>query len=162
TIDPAKAVQLPEPSAEQLAATYEANKKRFAAPEYRKTAVLLLTTEEAKKRVEVTEESVKAAFEQEKERYDAPERRRIQQITFKDKAAADKAAAEIAAGKSFLEVAKAIGATEADIDLGLVAKGELMNPKVAEAAFSLPKDKVSGVIEGRFGPVLLRVSEITA
>lgn len=160
TIDPAKAVHLPEPTEEQLRATYEANKKQLATPEYRKIGVLTMTAAEVKKRVEVTEESLKTAYEHDKARYDTPERRRVQQIAFKERAAAEKAARDIAAGKSFLEAAREAGAGETDVDLGMVSRAQLLDPKVAEAAFGLPKDKVSGVIDGRFGPVVLRVTEI--
>lgn len=160
TIDPKVAVTLPEPEPAKLQETYEANKQRFMTPEYRKIAVIGLTMEEVKKRVPVTDEEIAAAYEQDKARYEVPERRRILQIAFKDKAEAEKAAAAIAAGRSFEEVAKEAGVSEADYTLGLLSKSELIDPAVANAAFSLESGAVSGVVEGRFATVLVKVTEI--
>ena len=43
--------------------------------------------------------------------------------------------------------AKATGAKDADIDLGLVTKKAMIDPKIADAAFALAKDAVSPVVE---------------
>jgi peptidyl-prolyl cis-trans isomerase D len=160
TIDAEATIKLAEPTEAQLAATYEQNKRRFVYPEYRKLAVLLLTAEEVRKRIAVSDADVQAAYEQAKESYNEPERRRLQQIAFADKTAADQAARALADGKSFLEVAKAAGAKDSDIELGLLAKKDMIDPKIAEAAFALPTDQPSGVIEGQFSTVILRVTEI--
>ena len=84
----------------------------------------------------------------------------MQQIAFKDKAAAEAAKKAIAGGKSFADAAKEAGAKDSDIDLGLISKDRLIDPKIADAAFSLAKDTVSDPVEGRFATVLLRVSDI--
>jgi peptidyl-prolyl cis-trans isomerase D len=44
--------------------------------------------------------------------------------------------------------------------LGVVTKDKLIDPKVAEAAFSLPANSSSGVIKGSFGPVVVHVTDI--
>ena len=54
----------------------------------------------------------------------------------------------IAGGKSFADAAKEAGAKESDIDLGLLTEGRLIDPKIADAAFSLDKDKVSDAGRG--------------
>lgn len=159
TISPDK-VTVSEPDEAALKSTYEANKRRFVEPEFRKFAVLLLTVEDLKKNVAVTEEEIKATYERTKETYDVPEKRRVQQIAFKDKAAAEEAKKALDGGKSFRDVAKDAGATEADINLGLVTKKQMIDKVVAEAAFKLNRDEVSPVIEGRFRPVIVRVVEI--
>jgi peptidyl-prolyl cis-trans isomerase D len=160
TIDPDKAVKLPEPDEAKLKETYEANKRQFVTPEYRALALLQMTTEEMKKRVPVSEDEIKAAYEQDVERFTIPEKRRIQQIAFKERAAAEKAAQAIAGGQAFVEAAKDAGAKESDIELGLLSKTDLIDPKIAEAAFALPLNQVSDVVEGRFTTVLLKVTEI--
>ncbi len=78
---------------------YENNKAKFFTPEYRKVAVLLLTPDELKKDVTLTDDEVKAAYTETKETYDKPERRRLQQIAFKDKATAEAARKDILDGK---------------------------------------------------------------
>jgi peptidyl-prolyl cis-trans isomerase D len=57
-------------------------------------------------------------------------------------------------------VAKDVGAKESDIDLGLIIKKALIDPKIADVAFALEKDKFSDVVEGRFATVILRVTQI--
>ncbi len=160
TIDADRSVKAAEPDAAKLQETYEQNKAQFMTPEYRHLAVLLLRRDSVRDRAPVSEEEIRAAYEQDKETFDEPERRRVQQIAFKDAGAAAEAKKAIDGGKPFTDVAKDQGATLADIELGLLSKKQLIDPKIALAAFSIEKDKVSDVIEGRFATVLLRVSEI--
>lgn len=160
TINPAKVPPVADPDDAKLKATFEQNKTAFVTPELRKIGVLVLSIDELKKSIEIPEADLKTAYDATKHSYEVPEKRRIAQITFKDKAAADAAKKDIAGGKSYLDVAKAAGIKETDIDLGLLSKTQLIEPKVADAAFALPKDGVSDVIDSTFGPVLLRVTEI--
>ncbi len=160
TIDPEKAVTVPEPDEAKLKQTYDGNKHDFVWPEYRKIAVLALSIDTIKDKMEVADADIAASYEETKKDYNVPERRRIQQIAFKDKAAAEAAKAALGKGKSFGDVAKEAGAKDADIDLGLVSKERLIDPKIADAAFALQKDATSDVVEGRFATVLLRVTAI--
>lgn len=160
TLDAGKLIQVPEPDETKLKEAYEQSKAQFMTPELRKLSVLLLSVDDLTRSIDVPEADIKAAYEQERDSYDTPERRRIQQIAFKDKAAAEQARKAIEAGQSFAEAAQAAGAKENDIDLGLLRRSQLIDPKIAEVAFSLEKDKVSDVVEGRFATVLLRVTAI--
>ena len=162
TIDADRAARITEPDEAKLKETYEANKSSLRAPEYRKLRVLKLSIEDLKGKVAVSDDEIKAAFEQDKDTYARAERRRVDQIAFKDKAAAEAAKAKIAGGQSFADAAAEAGAKPSDISLGLVAKKDMIDQKIADAAFKLEKDKVSDVIEGRFAPVLVRVTEIQA
>lgn len=160
TIDADKAVTVPEPDEAKLKATYEANKADFMAPEFRKIALLVLSIDQIKKSIEISDADAQAAYDATKESYNTPERRRLQQIAFKDKAAAEAAKKAIDGGKSFGDAAKDAGAKDSDIDLGLVTKDRMIDSKIADAAFALPKDKVSDPVEGRFATVLVRVTDI--
>ncbi|KWT68999.1 Peptidyl-prolyl cis-trans isomerase PpiD [Hyphomicrobium sulfonivorans] len=155
-----KMVKVPEPDEAQLKATYEANLSSFMAPEYRKLSVLVLSVDELKKAIEISDADAQERYEHTKTDYDTPERRRVQQIAFKDRAAAEEAKKAIDGGKSFGDVAKESGAQDSDIDLGLISKDRLIDKKIADAAFALEKDKVSDPVEGRFATVLLRVSDV--
>ena len=84
----------------------------------------------------------------------------LQQIAFKDKAAAEAGKKALAAGRSFGTIAREAGAKDADIDLGVVTRKSMIDPKIADAAFALKKDEVSDPVEGRFATVLLRVTDI--
>lgn len=161
TVDAAKAVTVAEPDEAKLRETYEANKGRFMTPEYRQVAVLLLSVDDLKKDVALTDEELKTAYTDTKDTYDKPERRRVQQIAFKDRAAADAARkALVDDKKNFLDVAKDAGAKESDVNLGMLTKKQMIDPAIADAAFSLKRDEISPVIDGRFAPVIVRVIEI--
>ena len=160
TVDPAKVPSPGEPDEAKLQATYEQNKRSFMTQELRTAAVVTLTVDDVKKNLAISDADIKAAYEQDPERFNTPEKRRVQQIAFTDKAKAETAATAIAGGKSFADVAKEAGAKDTDIDLGLVTKRSLIDPKIAEAAFNIPNNGVSAVVEGRFAIVLLRVTEI--
>src|SRR5690606_1303845 len=58
------------------------------------------------------------------------------------------------------EIAQERGIAESDYTLGLLSQSDMIDPAVAEAAFSLESGAVSGVVEGRFSPVLVKVTEI--
>ena len=53
------------------------------------------------------------------------------------------------------------GKTAADTLLGTFAKDKVPDPAVAEAAFALQQNQVSPIVDGAFGPVLVRVTAIT-
>lgn len=155
-----KQVKIPPPDDSKLEEYYNQNKRQYLALEQRKANVLLLTRDGAMSRITVTDEEIKAAYEQSKETFNIPEKRRIAQITFPDKAAADKAYAELAKAKNFDEAAAKLGFPAADIDLGLLTRAEMIDPKIADVAFSLKKDELSQPVEGQFSTALLRVTVI--
>lgn len=159
-IDAEKAVTVTEPDEAKLKERYDAGKANFMTPEYRKFEALFLSVDDLKKTAEVSEDEIKTEYEKTKETYDTPEKRRIQQIAFKDKAAAEAAKAALDGGKSFGEVAKEAGAQDTDVDLGMLAKSAMIDKKIADAAFSLEKDKISNAVEGTFATVLVRVTQI--
>jgi peptidyl-prolyl cis-trans isomerase D len=161
TVDPKTGVKLGAPDEAKLAALYEQQKSRFMRPEYRHLGALLLTTEAAKQRLEISDEDIRKAYDGDKSARVIEEKRHVRQIGFKDKTAAEAAAKAIADGKSFAAVAKDMGATDSDIDLGVVTRSQLLDPAIAEAAFALKKGEVSKPVEGRFTTVLLEVRDIT-
>lgn len=160
TMDPAKVPSVGDPDDAKLTASYEANKRRFMTPERRSAAVLVLSGEQVRKAIAVSDEDIKAAYDQNPDRFNVPEKRRVLQIAFADKAKAEAAAQAIAGGKSFADIAKEAGAKDSDTDLGLITRKGLIDPKIADAVFALAKDAVSPVVEGRFTTVLLKVTEI--
>jgi peptidyl-prolyl cis-trans isomerase D len=159
-IDP-EAVVVGEPTDAKLKDLYDKDKAKYMTPEYRKIQVLTLSIDDLKKQTTITDDEIAKAYDATKSTYDSPEERRIQQISFKDKATAEAALKALRDGtKSFGDVAKDAGAKDTDVDLGLISKKGLIDPKVADVAFSLEKDKFSDVVEGRFATIILRVTEI--
>lgn len=161
-VKPSNLPKIGTPTPDDLKKTYEGNKRRFMVPELRKFQALLLTSDAAKAKMEITDAELKTAYEADKEAFAVAEKRRIEQIPFKDEAAAKAAKAKLSAGAKFLDIAKEAGAKKSDIELGLMTKDAMIDKTVADAAFKLKKDEVSDVVKGRFRIVLLRVSEIEA
>jgi peptidyl-prolyl cis-trans isomerase D len=157
----AQAGTIAEPSPETLAAYYDDNKTQFRAPEFRKIAYVVMTPDELAKWSTVSDEDAKKAFDANQAKLAKPERRQLSQIVFPTLEEAKAAREKIAAGTSFEDVAKERGSTAADIDLGTVSKTEVIDPAVAEAAFTLPTGEVSQPVQGRFGVVLVKVGAIT-
>ena len=155
-----KLIKLAEPDDGKLREYFEQNKARFTAPERRKISVLLVTRDAAKQRVSVSEEELKSAYDSDKEKFNVPETRRITQLTFPDKAAAEKAYAELSKASNFAETVAKLGFKEGDIELGLLARRDMIDGKIADAAFGLKKDELSQPIDGQFATVLIRVTEI--
>src|SRR5262245_16495199 len=157
-----KLVTVPEPAEKELRESFEQNQGKYIALEERKANLLLLARDEALKRANVTDEEVKAAYEAAKASFDVPEKRRVQQLTFPDKAAAEKAYAQLSKAKDFEEAAAKLGFPAADIQLGdgPLTKAEMIDPKIADAAFNLQLAELSRPVEGQFSVVLLRVTEI--
>jgi peptidyl-prolyl cis-trans isomerase D len=152
---------VPDPTEEDLKRYYENHRAKFTQPEFRKVGVLAVTPESVKDQVTITEADLKTAYDAEKDTLGKPEKRLVQQITFPDLEAARAALEKIKAGTDFLEVAKAQGLSDADINLGNVTRAELADPVIAEEAFKLEKDKVSEPVTGKLGNVvLLRVTAI--
>jgi peptidyl-prolyl cis-trans isomerase D len=143
-----------------LAKYFEENKIRFRAPEYRKLVIVSLIPGEQARWIEISDADLKRAYEERKGRYTSPERRHILQIDFPNAEAASAAAERIVKGTSFPDIAKELGKSEKDIDLGTVAKSAVIDRAVADAAFALKEGEVSAPVQGRFGTVLVQVLKI--
>ncbi|MEO1794917.1 MAG: peptidyl-prolyl cis-trans isomerase, partial [Pseudomonadota bacterium] len=160
TVPPPKDDTLKAPTDEEMKAYFEKRKASFKTPELRKATVLEITAESVGKSLKVSDEDLKKQYDASKRNYVTPERRTIEQIVFQSVEDAKKAKAEIEGGKDFLEVAKSNGVSEADAKIGERAKSDLIDTKIADAAFELEKGKVSEPVEGNFSTVLLRVTDI--
>ena len=79
-VEPEKLVKVADPDEAKLKEYYEANKRAFMTPAYRKIALLLLTRDSVKGRIAITDEEVKAKYEETKASFNTPEKRRMQQV----------------------------------------------------------------------------------
>ncbi|RUX72691.1 MULTISPECIES: SurA N-terminal domain-containing protein [unclassified Mesorhizobium] len=148
------------PSDNVLSAYFEANKKTYAAPEYRKFSYVRLEPVDIMDPTAVTDQQVSDDYNKNKARYTTPELRTIEQLVFKTPDAAKAALDSLKAGATFDKLVTAEGKTPADTLLGTLAKDKIADKAVADAAFALNANEVSQVVQGAFGPVLLRVTEI--
>jgi peptidyl-prolyl cis-trans isomerase D len=160
TLDASKAGDIPAPSPEALSAYFEAHKLAFRAPEYRKVLLMVVSQEDLARGIEVSEDDAKRGYDDHLSRYSTPERREVQQIVFPNAEEAKQASDRLAGGLSFEDLAKERNLTDKDIDLGKVAKADVIDPAVANAAFSLPEGDVSSPVAGRFGIAIARTVKI--
>ncbi|MEE1613188.1 SurA N-terminal domain-containing protein [Microvirga sp. CF3016] len=156
----AMAGDIPAPTAEQLQSFFNERKSAFRAPEYRALSVMALDAAALAKPETVSEADARQAYEQQKSKYGTPERRTIQQITFPSQAEAEAAAAKIKEGTTFEALAGERNVSPQDLELGTFTKSEMLDQTVADAVFALEQGAVSAPIAGRFGPVLVRVTQI--
>ncbi|WOH69484.1 peptidylprolyl isomerase [Bradyrhizobium sp. BWA-3-5] len=159
-LDAAQAGTIDPPSPEALAAYFEDRKTQFRAPEYRKLSFVVISPEELGKSIEVSDEDAKKVFEQRRDRFGTPEKREVSQMFFQNESEAQAARGRITSGTSFDDVAKERNLNLADVDLGLIAKNAIIDPAIADAAFSLASGEVSQPVQGRFGVALVKVGKI--
>ena len=160
TLGPAQAGDVPEPTADELSKYFEARKILFRAPEYRKIATVLVTPAEIGKSMEISDADMKAYYDEHRSRYVTPERRHVEQIVFPNAQEAEAAEAKLKGGLSFAALAAERGLKDQDIDLGMLPKAEIIDPAVADAAFSLKDGEISQPVKGRFGTVIVTVLKI--
>ena len=160
-VPPAAAGAIGAPTEEGLKKYYDNHQAKFTQPEYRKLGLLAVTPETVKDKVKISDADLTAAYEAQKDKLGIPERRYLQQIALPDTEAAKAASDKIKSGTDFVAVAKELGLSESDIDLGKVARSELADPAIAEEAFKLEVNTVSEPISGKLGSVVLvRVTAI--
>jgi len=159
TINAAVSGEPAAPDDSQLNEYFSANKEKYKAPEYRKISILSLEPKDIAAQNPVSDEEAKADYDARKTSYEQPEKRRVQQIVFSSKEKADAAAKDLAEGGLFESVLNENNVKLSDADLGLVSRDALPQA-LQETAFQLEQNAVSEVIDGPFGPTLLRVTEI--
>jgi peptidyl-prolyl cis-trans isomerase D len=159
-LGPAQAGDVPAPTPEVLQKYFDERKALFRAPEYRKVVLLSVSPADVAATIEVSDADARRYYDDHRDRFGTPEKRRIQQIVFPNAEEAKSAAESLAKGQSFEALAAERGKKDTDIDLGLVAKSELVDRAVADAAFALREGGVSAPVAGRFGTTLLHVVKI--
>jgi peptidyl-prolyl cis-trans isomerase D len=157
----ANAGELAPASETDLKNYYEKNPQQFTAPAYRSLVLLKAEPQDITSSMTVNEEEIASAYESHKEQYRTPEQRTIQQLTFATMDEARAARQRIDQGTDFLSLAKEKGVDEKDITLGHLARKDIPDKAIADAAFSLPEGTVSQPVDGRLAKALLRVIKIT-
>src|SRR5258708_17300203 len=135
-LDAAQAGTIDPPSPEALAGYFDDHKTQFRAPEYRNISFLVVTPADVPKLSVVSDEDAKKVFEERRDKFGTPERRQLSQIVFPNGEEAQAARTRISAGTSFDDVAKERSLAPGDVDLGMAAKSDIIDPTIADAAFS--------------------------
>lgn len=155
-IDPIKA-----PADEVLAPWFETHKAEYRAPEFRRISYVKLEPADIADTKTVTDDEIRADYDRRKDNFRTAETRTIEQLTFPSREEADAAAAKLAAGTSFDDLITEQGKTAGDVLLGDFTRDRVPDAKIGEAAFAVTLDgSVTPVIDGSFGPVIVRVTNI--
>jgi peptidyl-prolyl cis-trans isomerase D len=149
------------PDATKLQKFFDENKADYRFPEYRAIRYLKLAPEDMADGVTIADADLRADYDKNLLRFTTPEQRTIQQLLFPDRAAADAALASLNAGKTFDTLIADQKKTATDATLGTFEKAAVPDKKIGDAAFAITvANGVSPVIDGAFGPLIVRISEI--
>lgn len=149
------------PAEDVLASWFESVKTRYNAPEYRRFVYVKLEPADIAEPASISDEAIREDYERRKASFDIPGTRTIEQLTFETREMADAAAEELAQGTSFDQLVTDQGRTATDVLLGDFTRASVPDPALAEAAFAVEKDGgTTAVVDGAFGPVILRVTNI--
>ncbi len=157
----ASAGAIAAPPEDQLRKYFEDRKLGYSAPEYRSLVTLAITPESVAKPDSLSDAEAQKRYDEVKgDKFGTPEKRAVEQVLFKDEAAAKAARDKFDAGASFEDIVKDQGLSLKDVSLGTVTRGQLVDKDVADVAFALPENAVSAPVKTRFGYVLVRVSKV--
>ncbi len=155
-IEPIKA-----PADDVLSKWFDGVKARYRAPEYRKVAYLKLESSDIADVATVTDDQIREDFDKRKETFRTPETRTVEQLTFANKDLAAAAQTALKSGTTFDQLVTDQGKTATDVLLGDFTKDKVPDQSVAEAAFAVTKNGgTTPVVDGAFGPVILRITNI--
>ncbi|RVC44004.1 peptidylprolyl isomerase, partial [Mesorhizobium sp. M4B.F.Ca.ET.088.02.2.1] len=101
------------PADSALQTYFDANKKTYAAPEYRKFSYVRLEPQDIMDPTAVTDQQISDDYNKNKGRYTTPEMRTIEQLVFKTSDAAKAAFDSLKAGATFDKLVTAEGKTHA-------------------------------------------------
>ncbi len=166
------------PSDADLEQYYKANEKLFQAPEQASIEYVQLDLEAVTKGISVNDADLKTYYEQNAQRLSSAEERRASHILISAAKTASAAEREKAKAKaeellaavrkapdSFADLAKKNsqdpGSAPSGGDLDFFARGAMVKP-FEDAAFTLKKGEISGVVESDFGYHIIKLTDIKA
>ncbi len=160
TIPNSSITEVEAPKEADVTKYYEDNKTSYMTAELRKLTFATLSPEDLLDEISVSEDDIRDEYESRRSEFVVRESRDVEQLLAGDKAKAEDAAKRLAAGEDFYKVSEAIANLKEDaVKLGRLTKDELPD-EVRDAVFALSKDQISAPIEGPFGWVVYRVTNI--
>ena len=169
------------PTEAELKAYYDRNQKSYAnaIPEKRQIEYVLIDTSKLQGEVTVSEQDYQSYYDQHRDEFRVPEQVNVRQILIKtplpgpdgkvdpkglDEARkkADDALKQLKVGGNFEDLAKKYSedsSSKSGGSVGWVKRGGFPVPDVEKAAFSLPKDGTSDVINAGYAFVILHIDD---
>ena len=160
TITPELAGNITEPTDEELRELFNEDEDKYDAPEYRKLVVLAMKPDDLADAQAIDEERIKQEYDEGNGDWVVLEKRQVEQIVLKQDEL-EETKKRIEEGATFDDLLSDNELEKSDADLGLLEETEL-HETLREVAFGLEKDVMSEIVDGQFGPTVLRVVDIQA
>lgn len=150
-----------EPDAADIQAYYDENPDTFSLPERKAITYIWLTPGMLLSKVRIDDTALSDGYQERISEFVSPERRMVDRLAFADEAAAAAASQALAANETtFDAILQDRDLTPEDVNLGIVAQGELAD--AGEGVFALTDTGVTGPLPSPVGPALYRVNAILA
>jgi len=150
-LDAAQAGPIDPASPEKTLASYFDDRKTSSRARICKISFVAITAGRYRKWSEVSDEDAKRPSRQRRDKLGTPELAPGLANRVSEYGRSHAARSRIASGSSFEDLAKERGLNPSDVDLGLITKSAIIDTAIANAAFSLPSERLSQPVQGRFG-----------
>lgn len=158
-VNPSMVDEPPRPTDEQLTAFMKENAAQLTRPEFRTLTLVRFSASSLAPQMKVDPKDVADRFEFRRDSLSTPELRTVVQIPAKTADDAAKVAQALSGGGDVAAAAKSIGAEP--VVYASKPRTAIVDRRVAQAAFALPKGGVSGPIEGELGFAVVKVMDVT-
>lgn len=149
-----------QPDDTQLKSVYDDNPERFSEPEYRGLTILRVGAAEIAPTIQVSDQQLREEYNSRIGDLRVPEKRDIEQMLLSSEDAAKAAAAKLASGAPFADVARDDAKQAPDqTRLNDVQRQDLV-PELADAVFALPQGGVTAPVKSGFGWHIAKVVKI--
>ena len=149
-----------EPDDAQLKAVYDVNPERFSEPEFRALSVLRIGVEEMVPHIQISDQQLREEFQSRAAEFRVPEKRDLEQMLFPTEDAAKAAAAKLASGAAFADVAREDAKQSPEqTQLSDVQRPDLVS-ELADPVFALAEGGTTAPIKSGFGWHIARVAKI--
>jgi peptidyl-prolyl cis-trans isomerase D len=151
---------IPTPKEEDLKSIYESNIDRFSNPEQRDVNYITFGIENTSSSSATTDDELKEHYENNKVLYTEPEKRKVLQLIFKDESQAKDAEKQLAGGKSFDDVAKAMFPDKTNFLLGEDVMEKSFDKEISEAIFKTAQGATSPIAKSPMGWHIFKIEAI--
>ncbi|MCJ9428771.1 SurA N-terminal domain-containing protein [Kordiimonas marina] len=153
------------PTDKQLKTFHDDHKSTYMTPERRSYSYIILTPDQFMDQVKLDDGELEQAYDSRKDEFAKPELRGLNQVTFKDKAAAEAFVKGVKDGKDFVKsAAKATDFSADEINIGDQNRSDLVtdyNKDISDAVFGAKKGDIVGPLESTTGWNVFQVTSIT-
>ncbi|MDA0787159.1 MAG: SurA N-terminal domain-containing protein [Proteobacteria bacterium] len=158
-VPPRPDAQVGDPDEAQLISFYEDNREAFEAPEFRIASIASMDVETLAQEIVIPEEDLREEYALRGNEFFQPEVRDVAQATFLSREDAQRAKTLIDDGKTFEQAAEEVSG-QPPVDLGSVRPSDVPVAELADAAFGLAPNVISGPVESDLGWHLVRAQNI--